>query len=130
MDKVVYRELASRIIARDNCAQAGKIEWFDKHQAVIDDLLHSSRFDLTGAEYNNGRLIITGRQFCMDENGYTLGYYDYTITVYPNLALEFSLAIDCHGNKPLYEYRDYIRDGISDWLYWVVDLDKIHAEAQ
>lgn len=113
----LYRELASLLQARANCARANNDEWYDKHAERIETLVKQwmpsgSGID-TGTEIDfdastPSKLVFVFSYHHMDENGYYNGWTDHKCIVRPSLA--FGIDIRISG-------RD--RNMVKDYLYEV-----------
>ena len=129
--KKVYQEIASLIIAIDNCNQAGNFEWMEKHESRIEEIAKNylpsgSGFD-SGSTVNIGdstgnRIVIDSSYHHMNENGYYDGWTDMTIIVTPSLAFGFDIKIKAPGIPKKYRMdRDYFHECFSTSLDTILD---------
>ena len=115
----LYQELASRIQARLNCAESGNVEWFEKHEARIEELVKNympsgSGFDCgTKIDLDKStpeKLVFYTDFHHMNEVGYYDGWTEHRITVRPSLAFGFTLTI---SGKNRNEIKDYIHQAFD-----------------
>ena len=110
----LYRELASLVQARLNCAESGSVEGFEKHKARIRHLV--THFMPSGSGFDCGtqldldestpeKLVFYTDFHHMNEAGYYDGWTEHRITVRPSLAFGFTLTI---SGKNRNEIKDYI----------------------
>ena len=109
----LYRELASLVRARLNCEISGNKEWFEKHEARIEELVKN--YMPSGSGFDCGTKIDLDKStpeklvFYTDFHHMNEGYYDgwteHRITVRPSLAFGFTLTISGRNRN---EIKDYI----------------------
>ena len=130
--KKVYEEIASLIIAIDNCNQAGNWEWMEKHESRIEEIASSylpsgSGFD-SGSTVNIGdstrnKIVINSSYHHMDEMGGYDGWTDITVVVTPSLAFGFDIKIKTPGIPTKYRMdRDHYHECFSTSLDAMLDL--------
>jgi hypothetical protein len=115
MTRIVYKEIASILIAIGNCATSNNETWAYIWPNVLDDIIknylpHGSGID-NGVTVNKdksspNKIVLEFGFHEMDSNGYYCGWADYTLYVRPSLAFDIDLKL--HG-------RDY--NGLKDYLY-------------
>ena len=110
----LYRKLASLVQAHINCEISGNKEWFEKHEARIEELVKNympsgSGFDCgTKIDLDKStpeKLVFYTDFHHMNEVGYYDGWTEHRITVRPSLAFGFTLTI---SGKNRNEIKDYI----------------------
>lgn len=117
-----YRVLSSLIDARDRCEKLGNIEWFEKHNEKINDILdsipHGSGinfdwfFDLEPEKF-----IFWNKFDCMDENGCYDIVIPFKVIVKP--SLQFGIDINIKGN---FSAKNGKYSDIADYIYQVFDF--------
>lgn len=88
----LYRELASLLIAVENCRKAGNNEWLDKHETRIGELCSmlpsGSGIDsgtiLDRDRCSPGKLVFTLGFHHMNDNGMYDGWTEHILTVTPS----------------------------------------------
>lgn len=118
--------LASRIKARQNCAESQNAEWYEKHSEVIDKITkmlpsgsgldNGSVIDKTSS--NDKKIIIRTSFHHMDENGFYDGWTDHCLTITPTFA---GIDIKVSGSN-----RNDIKEYIADCFYEVLMSDVLH----
>jgi hypothetical protein len=108
-----FQILATLIGARLNCINKENIEWRDKHEARIEEIVRESfprgsGFD-KGTEIDlerstDEKLIFNVSFHHMDENGMYDGWTEHEVTVRPSLAHEFLLTISGRDKNQIKEY--------------------------
>jgi hypothetical protein len=121
MARIVYKEIASILIAISNCArnmphtEGAPTIWAQIWPNVLDDIIkeylpsgsgidNGTKLDIEKS--NRDRLVFNIAFHCMDSNGYYAGWRDYVLTVKPSLPFDIDLKITG---------RDY--NGLKDYLY-------------
>lgn len=109
----LYCELASLVRARLNCGITVNKEWFEKHEARIEELVKN--YMPSGSGFDCGTKIDLDRStpeklvFYTDfhhmNEGYYDGWTDHRITVRPSLLCNFTLTISGRNRN---EIKDYI----------------------
>jgi len=116
----LYRELASRITARNNCIESNNQEWEDRHETIITQLVDD--FFPSGSGFDAGSTIDKGKSdtlrihtsfHAMADNGMYDRWIDITITVKPSLLTSIELIVKGDFG------RDY--QGIKDHVYEAFD---------
>ena len=117
MNRKLYAEIASRVVARDNCHKSGNTYWYERHEGVINacvDLLpHGSGIDGTNRieleKCSDTKLVFTGEYHAMNEHGYYDGWHDFKLTVRASLAN--GIKVDITGAFGKYsDAKDYIAE--------------------
>ena len=115
----LYRKLASLVQAHINCEISGNKEWFEKHEARIEELVKNympsgSGFDCgTKIDLDKStpeKLVFYTDFHHMNEVGYYDGWTEHRITVRPSLAFGFTLTI---SGKNRNEIKDYIHQAFD-----------------
>ena len=109
----IYKKIATRAYSRLRCIESinkssnsDNIEnwkkWADRYEDEIDTIMrnifpHGSGID-NGCSFNydksiNNRLVINSGYHCMNENGYYDGWVNFTVTITPDLELDYKLNI-------------------------------------
>lgn len=130
MNEKIYKKLAKMAYSRLRCIDSinksntdSNIEnwknWIDKYDDNIDYIMrdvfpHGSGID-NGCHFNfdksvNNKLVIDSGYHCMDPNGYYDGWIDFTVTLTPDLELDYKLNI--RGNFGKYGH-------VKDYLYQI-----------
>lgn len=113
----LYQLLATHLNAMENCRESGNDEWLDKHSDMVATLVKQylpsgsgfdSGTDLDFDESKGGtRLVFNTSYHHMDDNGMYDGWTDHTVTIKPDLALNFSLSV---GGRNKRDIKDYIAE--------------------
>ena len=115
----LYRKLASLVQAHINCEISGNKEWFEKHEARIEELVKNympsgSGFDCgTKIDLDKStpeKLVFYTDFHHMNEVGYYDGWTEHRITVRPSLAFGFTLTISGRNRN---EIKDYIHQAFD-----------------
>ena len=96
-----YQEIASIVMAIENCRKAGNKTWEEKHEAYIREI---DKALPSGSGINSGscvdidkskpnRLVINSSYHYMNENGYYDGWIDYRVIITPSLAFDIDLNV-------------------------------------
>lgn len=106
-----YQVIARAIGARNRCEQTGNIEWQNRWQARIAELVADFP---SGSGFNNGtqlddsstseKLVFNTAFHHMDENGYYDGWTEHQVIVKPSLEMGFSLTITGRDRNEIKEY--------------------------
>ena len=122
MNKKLYSEISSLLLAIDNCKKSGNEEWCEKHKEKIWELCKEylpsgSGFD-SGCQIdldksNPEKLVFYTSFHHMDSNGYYCGWTDHAITVKPSLFSGFKLSISGRDKN---ETKDYMYEMFDDCL--------------
>ena len=119
MKNKLYKQIASTVLAYNNCVKSGNTEWMEKHLERLEDyndnLPSGSGFD-SGSKIdfdstNESKITINTSYHFMDQNGFYDGWEDYTIVVKASLFNDFTLTI-----------KGKNRDDIKDYMYEVFDF--------
>jgi hypothetical protein len=118
MNKKVYQELASLVIARQNCNKTGNLIWFERHtekiKHIIKNYLPSGSGIDSGIEIdldnsNDQKLIFYSSYHNMNDAGFYDGWSNFKLIVKPSLCFGFILKIV--GNFGKYQStKDYLYD--------------------
>lgn len=123
MNKVLYKELANLVIARNNCRDRVD-DWFNRHHYRIEELVREhmpsgSGID-SGVQFDFDRstgdkLVFNSSFHYMNDNGYYCGWIDFTVTVTPSLSSDFDINIRGKFAKA-YGLKDYLYDVFNNAL--------------
>ena len=128
----VYKFIAGKLAAMQNCEKAGNAEWYERHK---DALLQVMEFAPSGGGFDSGTRLLNldyeslpwnKLQFYtsfhhMTEHGYYDGWTDHTVTVRPCLLFGFQLTV---SGKNRNDIKEYIAEIFNDWLDWIVTETK------
>ena len=130
--KKIYKALATKAYSRLRCidsinesSNSDNIEnwkkWTNRYEDEIDNIMrnhfpYGSGVD-NGCTFNyekscGNRLVINSGYHCMNENGYYDGWVNFTVTLTPDLELDYKLNI--RGNFGKYRH-------VKDYLYQIFD---------
>lgn len=134
MKRPLYRHIASRLQAMENCQQANNLEWLGRHGDVLEKLCRDylprgSGID-AGTTLDNishaGRLVFNTSYHHMNEHGYYDGWTEHTVIVTPSLLNEFDLRITGRDRNDI---KDYLYDVFAEVLMQEIDDAGIVAAA-
>ena len=124
----VSQKLALSTDARLTCIKKDNVEWRDKHEDAIEEIVKNRLPSGSGIDSGNKfnfekstgeKLVIDSSFHAMDENGYYDGWIDYSVTVKPSLMHGIVLGISGSFGKRqdikdmLYDlYRDALESGV------------------
>lgn len=127
MKHIIYKEIASRLVAMANCEKSNNVEWYDNHkdaiESLIEDFLPSGSgvdagtkldFDASMGE----KLVFRASYHHMNADGYYDGWTDHTITVTPSLAFGISIQISGRDSNDI---KEYLHEIFHDALTLEVD---------
>lgn len=129
-------EISTTMQARLNCLRSGNSVWLQRHEDFIDRIVrdwlpHGSgidsgnRIDLD-SKHNRypGRYFRIDSSFhLMNDNGFYVGWKDYSVVVRPNFG---GIDLDIVGRVP-----EYLKEYLADTYYWalstrvVVEYDRM-----
>lgn len=127
MEQPLYRQIASLLLAIENCERAGNAEWKARHGETIRALVREHM--PSGSGFDNGttlefersrpdRLVFLTAFHHMDEVGGYAGWSDHTVIVTPSLAFPFDLRATGRDRNGI---KDYIAETFKIALQTVVD---------
>lgn len=110
-----YQALAHAIVARANCIAANNTDWQAKWEEQINDIVETfprgSGFDngtkLDPDMCSSAKLVFTTAFHHMNEGGMYDGWTKHSVTVTPDLAMGFHLAV---GGRDRNDIKDYIAE--------------------
>ena len=118
MNRLVYQELASSFIARENCIKVKNDTWYDRHEGKIEYIInnifpHGSGLDgkteIIYEKCNENKLVFSSEYHCMNENGYYDEWVRFLVKVTADLSFGYKLQIV--GNFGKYSHvKDYLHD--------------------
>jgi hypothetical protein len=117
----IYQELASLILAIDNCTKHNNHEWRDKHEEKVYKILRAGP---SGSGIDSGISILWDKCkpdvifllvpfHVMDGNGFYTGWIDYKIKITPCLSFGYHIHIYGRDKNGI---KDYLYDIVSCWL--------------
>jgi len=119
MKTKLYKEIASRLKAIDNCVKTKNTEWRDNHTQWIEELVKNYMPSGSGidcgtkiniAKSNSEKLVFYFEYHHMNDVGMYDGWTDHTLIVKPSLCFDIDIKIS--GKN---------RDDIKDYLYEIYD---------
>jgi hypothetical protein len=131
MKRKLYQEIASYILAKQNCINSKNEDWEIKHTEYLENYLlnklsHGSgingkwQYDYTKSNAN--KIILRNTYDAMNENGFYDKYINFTVTVSPSLAFEIDLSIT--GNFGKYQdIKEYLHEILYSDLVNEIDTD-------
>lgn len=136
--KIVYKELASLVDARERCLKDNNTIWFDNHTNRIEEIIkeylpHGSGFDgITKINYDRSsgeRLHLTSEFHAMDDNGSYDEWIYFRIIITPSLQFGFNMNII--GNFGKYQsLKDDIGEMLDQCFNVVIEEEKKTKENQ
>jgi len=126
MQKVaLYKMMAARITAIENCKRYGDTEWEPRHQEelkkLLDFLPHGSGIDedwtISIDRSNSERIVLSNSFHVMNEVGFYDGWIDFTVTIRPDFISGFKMNIK--GRFSDYRWQG---ESIKEYLYQVLDF--------
>jgi hypothetical protein len=126
MKNPLYKQIAGRINAYNNCIKINNKEWEEKHLEILesynDNLPSGSGFDsgskISIEDSTDNKIVIYTSYHFMNENGFYDGWEDYKIIVTPSLQFDFDLKII---GKNRNEIKDYMYEVFADCLHEAVE---------
>jgi hypothetical protein len=124
----VYQQIASLLVAIDNCRRSGNAEWLAKHEQrlrniVAERMPRGSGFDHSTHLWNDDSTpdkLVFGTSFHhMNDVGMYDGWTDHTITMMPSLAFGFVLKISGSDRNDI---KDYIAEVFNAALSEEVEI--------
>lgn len=114
----IYKAIAIKLGARDNCIASGKAEWQAKHEQSLYEI---ETYHLPNESGIDNGVKIEGNKKCillrsafhkMDENGFYDRWIDFRIIITPDLQFDFNLNIigDFGKDQALKEYLHEVFD--------------------
>jgi hypothetical protein len=125
----LYEKLASLVAARLNCIESGNVEWRDKHEDAIDQLVKNrlpsgSGFDngtTIDLDASNGEKLVFVTSFHhMNDGGMYDGWTEHTVTAVPSFCGGFTLKISGRNRNDI---KDYIGETFHHDLSAAVELN-------
>jgi len=97
----LYKVIAGRVIAIENCIRSGNTEWKEKHEETLDKAIG---FLPSGSGLDNGttvnfemcktdRIVLDSSFHVLDENGFYDGWIEFVIILTPSLLNDFNISI-------------------------------------
>ena len=124
MERLVYKELARRFAAYQNCIKENNNQWKENHEKIIfkimqDYLPSGSGLDVgTDFDFDNSKqdkLILVSSYHVMNESGYYMHWIDFEIIIKPSLIFDFELTIKGSFGK-YQDIKEYLQDIYSESL--------------
>lgn len=123
--KPLYKALASRIVAAENCRASGNLDWQRKHEDAIARL--AKEYLPSGSGFDSGSTIdADSRAECivirtayhhMHDSGMYDGWTEHTVRVRPSLLHDFCISISGRDRNGI---KEYMRDVFADALHRIV----------
>jgi hypothetical protein len=111
MAKTLIQEIASTLLAVENCKQSGNVTWQDRHTAwlvkLAERLPHGSGIDCgtkIAAVSTPERVVLTLSFHHMDESGMYDGWTEHSVIVTPSLVFGFDLRVTGKDRNGIKEY--------------------------
>ena len=122
LTRPLYRAIAEKLQAIENCRKSGNLEWEARHGDAIEELVNSHM--PSGSGFDNGttldtsastpdKLVFQTAFHHMDENGMYAGWTDHSVTIKASLASGFDMRI---GGRDRNGIKDYIAECFSQAL--------------
>lgn len=125
----LYRQLASLVQARKNCADGTNPEWFERHgenatKLTDDHMPHGSGFD-SGTKLDldassGERLVFHTEYHHMNEVGFYDGWTEHSVIVTPSLQFGFTMRITGRNRNDI---KEYMYDVFWECLNTDIELD-------
>jgi len=132
----LYKVIAGRVIAIENCIRSNNTEWKEKHETTLEKVIN---FLPSGSGIDAGikvnfemskvdKIVLDSSFHVLDENGFYDGWIDFKIIIRPSLTNDFN--IDIVGKftnrknsikKDCSDIKEYLQDIFSDSLNQEVD---------
>lgn len=120
--KKVYSEIASLLLAAENCRKYSNVKWLDKHITKIGEIVSNhapsgsgidcgTKFDENAS--NPEKLVFTFEYHHMNEAGYYDGWTSHKAIVTPSLSFGYRLRITGSDRNMV---KDYFYDLFNDFL--------------
>lgn len=112
----LYQALATKVMARMNCANGKNPEWFQRHKDAVDYMVeecmpHGGGFDcgttLDWDKSTGDKLVFKCAFHHMNDGGMYDGWSHHDVIVRPSLAFGFDLKITGRDRRDI---KDYIAD--------------------
>ncbi len=133
----LYRELASVLQARANCARSSDhADWFDRHSATLRLLVKN--YLPSGSGIDSGttldvdastpeKLVFAFGYHHMDENGMYDGWTEHTLTVRPSLLSGIDLRISGRNRNDVKDYLYEIYQYALTSMVWQTEDCEWHS---
>lgn len=124
--KPLYQVLAALVVARENCAKSGNVEWYERHKDHAEKLVKG--FMPSGSGFDAGTHLLWAHSTpeCLrfathfhhhNDSGY-VGWTNHIVTVRPSLAHSFVLKV---SGRNLRDIKDYIHDTFQQAFHQEVE---------
>ena len=122
MNRPIFQQIASALIAANNCEASGNTEWRTRHHETIEHLVRDhlpsgSGFDagshLVLSNSSDDRLAFSTSFHHMNGDGYYEGWTHHMVIVTPSLASGFDLEVTGEDHNDI---NDYIGDAFHNAL--------------
>ena len=113
MNRPIFRQIASALVAANNCETSGNSEWLARHHETIENIVrehlpHGSGFDadtvLDVAKSGPDRLAFSTSFHHMNGDGYYEGWTHHMVVVTPSLASGFDLEVTGEDHNDINDY--------------------------
>jgi hypothetical protein len=116
METKLYREIALKLTAIENCEKSGNTEWHLKHSDAVNQLVKDHM--PSGGGFDSGthfawekstpdKLVFETSFHHMNENGFYDGWSDHVVTVKASLAFGFTVTVSGPNRNDI---KDYIAE--------------------
>ena len=140
MKRKVYQELASRILAQNNCIESDNWEWEEKHGNVAGYIVENYLPSGSGISEieeisfaGHDKIVFHSSYHLMDENGMYDGWLKFKVVVKPSLVC--GITVDVIGNFSQkggkYSYlKDYLTEEFDRQLQTEIDIKEVAKKAE
>jgi hypothetical protein len=122
MTKPIYQEIASRLLAIENCRRSKNGEWLERHENCIEQILKATA--PSGSGIDNGteidweaskpdKLVFKTAFHHMNDAGYYDGWTEHKVIVRPSLALRYTVDVTGRDRNDI---KDYLVETFRLWL--------------
>lgn len=121
----LYQRLASLVQARHNCLVSDNVEWRDKHEETILNLVKEHMPSGSGwdcgteillSASTGEKLVFKGSYHHMDQHGGYNGWTEHHLAITPSLANGFDLKVSGRN-------RNDIKEHLSDLFYHALETE-------
>jgi len=142
MKRKVYQELASRILAQNNCTENDNLEWEERHGNVITYIVENyiprgsgiseiEEIDITTHE----KITFKSSYHLMDQNGMYDGWVEYKVVVKPSLVFGITVDVIGHFSQKGGKYshlklKNYLIEIYDSYLQKEIDTEELAKKAK
>ena len=117
----VYRAIAGKLLAIENCVKSGNSEWRERHEEKLAEIMDTAP---SGSGIDNGvkllvdecgkeKLVFSCDFHHMDENGYYDGWSEHKVIVRPSLFFGLSITITGRNRNDI---KEILEETMAYWL--------------